>query len=149
MPSRQLDVAPMSVEQAAAVLRVSRYTLIRFTDVRYTPAEQQLRAEKTDAGEWRIERADLAAFIANRSIAPHGEQSINVTANELPRMHSLEEVAARHELPLRWLQARAAAGEIPHVKAGRAIRMTGEQIAQTVQIREAIESHRNGCGAAA
>lgn len=149
MAAPRLAAAPMSVDQAAAVLQVSRDTLVRFCDDRYTPADQQLRAEKTTGGEWQIKSADLAAFINRRSVTPAGETPIFVSTDVLPRIRSLREVAADTGLPLWWLQKRASAGEIPHIKAGRALRMTDEHADRAVQLRRASEILRDDLGGAA
>lgn len=133
MPAPRIDVAPMSVEQAAAVLQVSRDTLVRFWDERYTPAGQQLRASKTD-GVWQIKRADLVAFINARSITPPGERPTPVSATELPRTWSLEQVAAETGLPLSWLRTSVRARRIPHIRPGKAPRMTDEQVARTIEL---------------
>jgi hypothetical protein len=123
----------MTVEEAAAVLQVSRDTLIRFWDDRFTPADQQLAAEKTN-GIWQIKPADLAAFLNARAVTPEGEEPIPVSAVELPRTYSLEQVAADTGLSLSWLKTSARARRIPHLKAGKAPRMTREQVDQAIQI---------------
>lgn len=133
MPASRLAVAPMSVEQAAAVLQVSRYTVARFWDERYTPAEQQLRATKTD-GLWQIKTVDLAAWITAHSVTPQGEKPIIVSAAELPRTWSLEQVAAETGLSLSWLRTSARRHRIPHVRAGKAMRMTEAQVARTIEL---------------
>jgi excisionase family DNA binding protein len=149
MPGQHLDVTPMSVDEAAALLRVSRDTIVRFTDNRYTPAGQQLRAEKAIGGEWRIHRADLAAFLTSRCVTPPDEEPITVPAAGMPHLHSLDEVATETGLPLWWLQKQASAGGIPHIKAGRAIRMTSGQADRAVTIRRAADGSRTSCGRAA
>jgi hypothetical protein len=123
----------MSVEQAAAVLQVSRDTLVRFTDDRYTPAGQQLRASKTN-GVWQIRRSDLAAFVNAHSVTPDGERPITVSATELTRTYSLDEVAANTGLSLSWLRTSTRAKRIPHIRAGKAPRMTEAQVDRAIEI---------------
>lgn len=137
MPAPHAPAAPMSVEDVAAVLQVSRYTVIRLADERYTPARLQLRATKTPSGEWQINPSDLAAWINARSVTPHGEQPIRVSAVRQLRMRSLEQVATDTELPLWWLQRATRYDRVHHVKVGKARRMTDAQVDRTVRMRQA------------
>lgn len=139
MPVIHRSVAEMSVDQVAALLRVNRMTVTRFWDPAYTAPAAQLKAIR-HGGVWRVTARDLASFMNRNTVTPEGEDPNAVTAVEIPRARTLEEAAEESGLTVNWLKKACRDRRIPHIRIGRAQRMTPAQIVRTLEIASVEDS---------
>jgi excisionase family DNA binding protein len=112
----------MTVDEAAVYLSVSRSTVSRAC-----ASGQLAGAERDpDGRQWRIPIPALHLV----ATAKHREQSM--TVSELPKLYTLNEVAAQTGMSPRWLADNIRAGNLEACKPGKEHRMTHEQVLAAV-----------------
>jgi excisionase family DNA binding protein len=111
----------LTVDQFAALLRTGRDTIARAIRA------GELRANRTDGGQYQIPRESAIAYLNANTITPDGQEPTPVTA-DLPQTMSLDEVADKTGLPIAWLREGCRRKRLVHLKPGKSPRMTPNHV---------------------
>ena len=116
----------MNAEEAARLLRVSRDTVARAVTGRGLGA---IRA----GTRLEITTAALADYLTNTAVATPGKDREPVDVTDLPKLMTLEEVAAGTNLPLTWLRRGCRAGELAHLRPDKKVLMAPAHVFAAVE----------------
>lgn len=113
-------MSDLNVDQAADLLGVSRWTILRRINRKQLPAT---RHGKT----WQISKAAVTALTAAAVIHPEGQETQPMPDPALPKLMNLDEVSKLTGLSRWWLGNACRRRLVEHIRVGRRIQMTPEQ----------------------
>lgn len=118
-----MDLTLADVEDLLKVSRATATSYITSGDLKATKGDGIAAGRTTP---FRIDVADFADFIDRHTIARTGMRP-NPTP-DIPLMYKLRDVAGRFPRGLAWLQKAANAGQFEHIRIGRDVFLTDDQI---------------------
>lgn len=122
----------LTIAETCEVLRVSRWTLLRFVKDGHLAAAKQDPSRRN--GAVRIAKADLRKHLARSIQSGQTDPKEDLMASDtLPRLLTLKEVATRTGLELKSLQVGCRKGRFTHVLSPSGKRyMTEQQVSAMV-----------------